>query len=101
MRYSNRLPLLTACATILGLAGGGAAWVLLHLIGLITNLALFHQWGWHPPSFTELDPSPWIVVAAVGGGLAIATDLLAIRWRGATQQRVRGRAGRRAAPHRR
>ena len=72
MRYSHRLPLLTACATTLGLAGGAAAWVLLHLIGLITNLALFHRWGWEPPSFTDLDPSPWIVVAAVGGGLAIA-----------------------------
>lgn len=72
MRYSNRLPLLTVCAAVLGLAGGGAAWVLLHLIGLITNLALFHQWGWHPPSFTELDPGPWIVIAAVSGGLIIA-----------------------------
>jgi H+/Cl- antiporter ClcA len=77
MRYSNRLPMLTACAALLGLAGGGAAWVLLHLIGLITNLALFHRWGWDPPSFTELGASPWIVVAAVAGGLIVA---LLARW---------------------
>jgi H+/Cl- antiporter ClcA len=77
MRYSNRLPLLTACGALLGLAGGGAAWALLHLIGLITNLALFHRWGWHPPALSELDPSPWIVVAAATGGLAIA---LLARW---------------------
>ena len=77
MRYSNRLPLLTVCGALLGLAGGGAAWVLLHLIGLITNLALFHRWGWDPPSFAELDASPWIVVAAVGGGLVVA---LLARW---------------------
>lgn len=77
MRYSNRLPLLTACAALLGLAGGGAAWALLHLIGLITNLALFHRWGWHPPSLSELDPSPWIVMAAATGGLVIA---LLARW---------------------
>jgi chloride channel protein, CIC family len=72
MRYSNRLPLLTACAAALGLAGGGAAWVLLHLIGLVTNLALFHHWGWHPPALEQLDPGPWLVVAAVAGGLIVA-----------------------------
>jgi H+/Cl- antiporter ClcA len=56
---------------VLGLTAGGAAWVLLHLIGLFTNLYLFHQWGWKPPSFSELDPSPWIVVAAVGGAAVV------------------------------
>ena len=29
MRYSSRLPLLIGCGALLGLAGGGAAWVLL------------------------------------------------------------------------
>jgi chloride channel protein, CIC family len=77
MRYNDRLPLLTACGAALGLAVGAAAWVLLHLIGLITNLALFHRWGWHPPSLAELDPGPWLVVAAAAGGLAIA---LLARW---------------------
>jgi H+/Cl- antiporter ClcA len=77
MRYTDRLPLLTACATVLGLAGGAAAWALLHLIGLITGLALFHRWSWHPPSTAELHPGPWLVVAAGAGGLAVA---LLARW---------------------
>ena len=50
----RRLLLLTLLAAVLGVLGGVAAWVLLHLIGLITNLALFQQWGWTVPSFTEL-----------------------------------------------
>ena len=77
MRYSNRLPLLAACGAVLGVAGGAAAWVLLHLIGLITNLALFHRWGWDPPPMTEVERSPWLIVAAVGGGLAVS---LLARW---------------------
>jgi CIC family chloride channel protein len=68
----RRLLLLSLLAALLGVAGGAAAWVLLHLIALITNLALFHQVGWTVPSFTELQPSPWIVVAAVTGALAIS-----------------------------
>jgi H+/Cl- antiporter ClcA len=59
-------------AAVIGLVGGGAAWVLLRLIGLITNLALFHQVGWTSPSFTHLHRSPTIVVAAVAGGFVIA-----------------------------
>src|SRR3954469_7011128 len=73
----SRLLLLALLAALLGVAGGAAAWVLLHLIALITNLALFHQVGWTVPSFTELHPSPWIVVAAVTGALAIS---LLARW---------------------
>ena len=68
----RRLLLLTLLAGVLGLLGGIAAWVLLHLIGLITNLALFQQWGWKVPSFTELHPGPQILIAAVGGALLIS-----------------------------
>ncbi len=68
----KRVVLLCVLATVLGLAGGGAAWALLHLIALLTNLALFHRVGWSLPSFTGLEPSPWIVVAAVAGGFIVA-----------------------------
>ncbi len=68
----RRLLLLTLLAGVLGLLGGIAAWVLLHLIGLITNLALFQQWGWKVPSFTELHPGPQILIAAVGGAVLIS-----------------------------
>ena len=51
----RRLLLLTALAAVLGLLGGGRRrGCCIHLIGLITNLALFQQWGWTAPSFTEL-----------------------------------------------
>jgi H+/Cl- antiporter ClcA len=73
----HRLLLLTVLSAMLGLAGGGAAWVLLHLIGLITNVALFHRWGWEAPSFDHLARSPWILIAAVTG--AAIVSLLA-RW---------------------
>jgi CIC family chloride channel protein len=64
-------------AAVVGLLSGGAAWALVHLIGLITNLALFHQWGWELPRFDELELSPLVVLTAmVGAGLV---TLLA-RW---------------------
>jgi H+/Cl- antiporter ClcA len=68
----RRLLLLTAIAAVLGLLGGVAAWVLLHLIGLITNLALFGQWGWTAPPFTELVAGPQIVIAALVGAFFIS-----------------------------
>ena len=68
----SRLVLLTALAAVLGAAGGGAAWVLVHLIGLLTNLALFQRWGWQAPPSTELVAGPQIVVAAVLGALAVS-----------------------------
>ncbi|MEZ4503600.1 MAG: chloride channel protein [Dehalococcoidia bacterium] len=68
----SRLSLLTALAALLGLVGGAAAWALLHLIGLITNLALYGRWSWVLPPTTALDPSPLIVLAAVLGGVVVA-----------------------------
>jgi chloride channel protein, CIC family len=68
----RRLLFLALLAALLGAAGGGAAWVLLHLIGLLTNLALFHRYGWELPSFRTLASSPWIVVAAVAGAFLVS-----------------------------
>jgi chloride channel protein, CIC family len=69
--------LLTGLAAFIGVAGGGAAWVLVHLIGLTTNLALLHRWGWDLPSFTHFHPDWGLFVAAIGG--AAIVSLLA-RW---------------------
>lgn len=74
---SRRLLLLTGLAAVLGFAGGGAAWVLLHLIGAITSAVLFGQWSWTAPSFTELTVGPHIVIVAVLGALAVS---LLARW---------------------
>ena len=77
-RLVSRIPHLRMAllATVLGAAAGGAAWVLLHLIRLFTNLFLFHRWGLDTPDFSQLDPSVWTVVAAMVGGAVVT--LLAI-----------------------
>jgi H+/Cl- antiporter ClcA len=73
----RRLLLLSALAVLIGLGGGAAAYVLVHLIALLTNLAFFHRVGWKLPSFTHLHPSPLVLVVAVAGGLIVG---LIARW---------------------
>jgi chloride channel protein, CIC family len=68
----SRLLFLSCLAALLGFLGGGAAWVLLHLIGLLTNLALFQRFGWELPSFKTLLPSPWIPLAAMAGAFLVS-----------------------------
>jgi CIC family chloride channel protein len=69
---AQRTLFLSLIAVVLGVAGGAAAWVLVHLIGLITNVVLFHQWGWDLPSFADFHPGPILLVEAAAGGLAVA-----------------------------
>jgi H+/Cl- antiporter ClcA/predicted transcriptional regulator len=69
---AQRTLFLSLIAVVLGVAGGGAAWVLVHLIGLITNVVLFHQWGWDLPSFADFHPGPILLVEAAAGGLVVA-----------------------------
>jgi H+/Cl- antiporter ClcA len=64
--------MLSGIAAVLGFAGGGAAWVLLHLIGLVTNAALFHRFAWGVPSFRHLPRTPLLVLVAMAGGLVVA-----------------------------
>src|SRR5204863_7918279 len=66
---ARRTLILSGLAALLGLAGGVAAWLLLHLIGLITNGALLGRWAWKLPSFRDFHPGAMLVVAAVLGGL--------------------------------
>ncbi|MDQ6728148.1 MAG: chloride channel protein [Actinomycetota bacterium] len=68
----RRTALLTALAGAVGLAAGGIAWILLHLIAFITNLAVFGRIGVHPPSFSTLHASPRIVIVAMLGALIIS-----------------------------
>jgi H+/Cl- antiporter ClcA/predicted transcriptional regulator len=69
---TRRLVQLSALAAVLGFAGGGAAWVLLHLIALITNLALLHRVSVETPDLSHLQVGPSIVAAAVAGALVIS-----------------------------
>lgn len=70
---ARRLALLSSLAAVLGFAGGGAAWVLVHLIDLITNLALFHTWSFEDRSFADLDVGWPVYAVAVAGAIAIST----------------------------
>src|SRR5258708_15772660 len=68
----KRIAFLTLLAAFLGLAGGGAAYVLIHLIALLTNVFLFHRVAWALPRLRSLRPGPLVVVAAMFGGLLVA-----------------------------
>lgn len=74
----RRLALLTVLAAALGLAGGAAAVLLVRLIGLIANPALFHRVGTDIPSFADWQPGLLLIPAAMAGGLVVS--LLARRW---------------------
>jgi CIC family chloride channel protein len=69
---TGRVLLLSVLAALLGLAAGGAAWSLLHLIGLLTNFALFHRFGWDIPSFANFHPGIGLIVAAVAGATLVS-----------------------------
>src|ERR687885_1006570 len=73
----RRLVVLSALAAVLGLVGGGTAFLLIRLIALLTNLALFHRVGWQLPSFASLHRGPLLIVAAACGGLLVS---LLARW---------------------
>jgi H+/Cl- antiporter ClcA len=69
---SRRLVLLAGVGAALGFAGGGAAWVLVHLIDLLTNLAVFHRVSTEAASMAELEPGWPLFAVAVSGALAIS-----------------------------
>ncbi|HEX2178263.1 MAG TPA: chloride channel protein [Actinomycetota bacterium] len=74
----RRVGLLIGLAALLGLAGGVAAWALLKLIAVLTNLALFHRWATELPSFAGWHPTWTLIPIAAAGGLAIS--LLSLKW---------------------
>ena len=69
---SKRLLLLTGLAAGIGVAGGGAAWVLLHLIQLITNVALFREATFSARSLAGLEVGWPLFAAALAGGMLIS-----------------------------
>lgn len=69
---TKRLVLLSGIAAVLGVAGGGGAWVLVHLIELLTNVALFHELTAKGRPLGELDPGLPLFAAAVTGALLIS-----------------------------
>jgi len=67
----RRLLVLVGMALVVGTGGAFAAWVLIRLIALVSNLVWFGQVDAVPRSLAQAARTPWMVVAPVLGGLAI------------------------------
>ena len=67
----RRLLLLVGMALIVGVGGTAAAWVLIKLIALVTNVVWFGRFDTGEVSMADAVRSPWMVVAPVLGGLVI------------------------------
>ncbi|MBB4401129.1 H+/Cl- antiporter ClcA/CBS domain-containing protein [Agrobacterium tumefaciens] len=63
--------LLIAMACIVGSLGALAAWLLVSLIQLVTNIVWLGRFSTHEVSFADIHPSLWMVVAPVLGGIVI------------------------------
>lgn len=71
---TKRLLLLVALAAGVGGLSGGAAYLLVRLISLFTNLAFFGTFAWGEiPDISEVEASARLPVVAVLGALVIAT----------------------------
>ncbi|WP_236776298.1 MULTISPECIES: chloride channel protein [Rhizobium/Agrobacterium group] len=67
----KRVLLLIAMACIVGSLGALAAWLLVSLIQLVTNIVWLGRFSTHEVSFADIHPSLWMVVAPVLGGIVI------------------------------
>lgn len=70
-RADPRLLLLAAMALVVGTGGAFAAWVLVRLIGLVTNLVWFDAFDTVSRPMALAHRGPWMVAAPVLGGLVI------------------------------
>lgn len=64
--------MLAVLGALLGFAGGGAAWVLVNLIDVLTSVALFHEWSTEAPPLAALDPGWPLFAVACGAALVIS-----------------------------
>lgn len=67
----KRVLALTGMALVVGTGGAFAAWVLVSLISLVTNLTWFGRLSVAPASLAEAHRSVWMVLIPVVGGLVI------------------------------
>ena len=70
--HLRRRLLLAALAAVLGVVGGLVGFAFLRGIALALNLVLRGEVGWEFPELARVSPSPWLIVVAVAGALAIA-----------------------------
>lgn len=70
---SKRLLLLVALSAGIGILSGGAAYLLVRLISLFTNLVFFGKVGWGEiPDLSHVQASPRLPIIAVLGAIVIA-----------------------------
>ena len=67
----RRVLVLSAMALVTGSFGAGAAWVLLKLIALFTNLAYFHVLSTAPYDLAQARLGPLSILIPVAGGLIV------------------------------
>ena len=67
-----RIELVSLLAAVIGVLAGFIAYILYDLIGLITNLAYYHEWSFHFRSPENTHLGPWVIVTPVIGGLIVA-----------------------------
>ncbi len=73
----RRLVVLGGFGVMLGGVGGVAADLVVRLVGLISNLALLHRFGWQLPDLRHYHPTPVLLAVAVGGASVV---VLLARW---------------------
>jgi CIC family chloride channel protein len=67
----RRVLMLVAMAVVVGAGGAVAAWLLLRVIALTTNLVWLHTFSAQSLSLAAVRPSVWMVAAPALGGLVI------------------------------
>lgn len=65
------MAVLALLALLLGGVGGAAAYLIVHLVGLISNLALLHRVGFNLPNLSYFHPSWTLVPIAIAGAVAV------------------------------
>ena len=71
-----RMAVLAGFGVVLGLIGGVAAYLVVRLVGLISNLALLHRVGFTLPNLRDYHPTPVLIPVAIAG--AVVVVLLAL-----------------------
>ena len=70
------MAVLAGFGVVLGLIGGVAAYFVVRLVGLISNLALLHRVGFTLPNLRDYHPTPVLIPVAIAG--AVVVVLLAL-----------------------
>src|SRR5580700_1775173 len=66
-----RIELVSLLAAVIGVLAGFIAYALYDLIGLITNLAYYHEWSFHFRSPEHTPLGAWVIVTPVIGGIIV------------------------------